>query len=285
MQRYMRGMSNGGRVTGEALDNDKLFRACPSIFATEAHDSRSARFAPVPTITIVEGLRSEGFEVFSAQQALTRQEGRAGFTKHMLRLRHRSLARDGEAFEVILVNANDGSSAYQMLPGFFRFVCANGLFTGDTFNEVKVRHSGDAMGEVIEGAFTVLEEAPRVCQQVEAMKAIALSPEESVIFAKAAHVMRFPNATEQAPAPIPAVQLLAPRRHEDAGSALWSTFNRVQENVIRGGQHGRTINAIGQRRRTTVREVNGIDQTRALNRAMWTLAEEMARLKGQPIAA
>jgi hypothetical protein len=53
----------------------------------------------------------------------------------------------------------------------------------------------------------------------------------------------------------------------------------VQENVIRGGIAGRTIDANGNRRRSTTREVQGIDQNRALNRALWTLAERMAELK------
>lgn len=152
--RYMRGMSNGGFASGEALCDDALRAKVPSIFAMEAHESRSERFAAIPTIDVLNGLRNEGFDVFMAQQARTRIEGKAEFTKHMLRLRHRSIKNtSGEAFEVVLVNANDGTSSYQMIPGFFRFVCANGLMVGECFNEVKVRHSGNAMGEVIEGAY------------------------------------------------------------------------------------------------------------------------------------
>ncbi|WP_171181060.1 DUF932 domain-containing protein [Ruegeria sp. HKCCD8929] len=152
--RYMRGMSNGGLVTGQALSDDDLRKAVPSIFATEAHESRSERFVPVPTIDVLSELRKEGFDPFFAQQANTRIKGKAAFTKHMMRLRHRSISNaEGEAFEIILVNANDGTSSYQMVPGFFRFVCANGLMVGDSFNEVKVRHSGNAIHEVVEGAY------------------------------------------------------------------------------------------------------------------------------------
>ena len=109
--RFMRGMSAGNRITGrgEALSDEQLRAAVPSIFATDAHESRSARFAPVPTITVLDGLRAEGFEPFSAVQARTRIEGKAEYTKHMLRLRHRSLTNtEGDAFEIVLVNANDG---------------------------------------------------------------------------------------------------------------------------------------------------------------------------------
>ncbi|WP_435171769.1 DUF932 domain-containing protein, partial [Falsirhodobacter sp. 1013] len=126
-QNFMRGMTNGGSIRGhgEALTDDALRARVPSIFAAEAHESRSARFAPVPTIDVLNNLRAEGFEPFMAQQARTRIAGKAEFTKHMLRLRHRSITNgDGEAFEIILVNANDGTSAYQMLPGFFRLLPA-----------------------------------------------------------------------------------------------------------------------------------------------------------------
>lgn len=285
--RYMRGMSNGGCLhsRSEPLDNDQLRAVVPSIFAHTAHESRSDRFAAVPTIAVLEGLRDEGFEPFFAQQANTRVPGKAEFTKHMLRLRHRTLAReDGQAFEIILVNANDGTSAYQMIPGFFRFVCANGLMTGDTFDQVKVRHTGDAVGEVIEGAYTVLQDAPRVTDQVNRFQAITLSDSERLALAEAAHTLRFPDAhpaddSEVKPAPITAEMLLRPRRGDDRNTDLWTAFNVVQENTIKGGQRGRVRGNNGRLRNQRVREVKGIDQSKTLNRALWTLTERMAELK------
>ncbi|AXQ96327.1 DUF945 domain-containing protein (plasmid) [Cereibacter azotoformans] len=279
---YMRGMSNGGSIfsRGEPLTNAELHARVPSIFATEAHESRSARFAPVPTITVLDGLRAEGFEPFFAQQARTRTEGKAEFTKHMLRLRHRGIVNEaGEAFEIVLVNANDGTSAYQMIPGFFRFVCANGLMAGETFEEVKVRHSGNAIGEVIEGAYRVLENAPRVADQVQRFKSIRLQDREREILAEAAHSLRFPATVEGKAAPIDPPALLRPRRSEDRATDLWTAFNVVQENTLRGGMRGRIQTGSGFIRRQTVREVTGIDQSRALNRALWMLTERMAELK------
>lgn len=295
MNRFMKGMSNGGVIQsrdGAPLTTEAMHAVVPSIFAVEAHESRSARFVPIPTINVLDGLRREGFEPFFAQQARTRIEGKQEFTKHMIRMRHRSLARaDGEAFEIILVNANDGSAAYQMIPGFFRFVCANGLMTGETFNEIKVRHSGNAVDDVIQGAYTVLDEAPRVIEQAEVAKCITLSAQEQRLFAESAHVLRFPQAHIPAGdeddaavepvrrAPIEPDTLLRARRFDDRGADLWSTFNRVQENTIKGGQPGHTVGANGRHRRATTRAVQGIDANRALNRALWTLMEGMASLK------
>lgn len=280
--RYMRGMSNGGLATGEALTNDQLLKAVPSIFATEAHESRSDRFVPVPTIDVLDGLRKEGFDAFFAQQARTRIAGKAEFTKHMMRLRHRSITNaEGEAFEIVLVNANDGTSSYQMIPGYFRFVCANGLMVGDTFNEVKVRHSGNATSEVIEGAFTVLDDAEDITEQVQAFKGITVSDAERTILAEAAHQLRFPAAHKEdgKQAPVAAQRLLTTRRTDDRASDLWTAFNVVQENTLKGGLSGRSRNAEGRTRRQRTRAVGGIDQNKSLNRALWALTERMAELK------
>src|SRR5436305_1413559 len=53
---------NAHQISGrEPLDNEALYRHVPSIFAREAHDSRSDRYVYVPTIDIVEGVRREGW--------------------------------------------------------------------------------------------------------------------------------------------------------------------------------------------------------------------------------
>ena len=281
MQRYMRGMSNGGSVSARGIDAltvEQLRHAVPSIFATEAHDSRSQRYSYIPTAEVLDGLHKEGFDPFFAQQSRTRIEGKQDFTKHMLRLRHRSRTTErDEAHEIILINAHDGTSSYQMMSGVFRFVCANGLFTGDTFGEVKVRHTGDAVSQVIDGAYTVLDDADKIMNSVNEMKAMTLSEDEERAFAKAAHALRFEDSDK---APIEPERLLHARRIGDSQPDAWSVFNRVQENVMRGGQRGWTRDKDNRPRRTSSREVKGIDQSKALNRALWTLAEELGRIKG-----
>jgi hypothetical protein len=285
--------SRFGFSRNAALTEADMRAVAPSLFATEAHHSRSERFAPVPTIDIVRGLQKEGFEVFSAQQAKTRDASKRDFTKHMVRLRNTSIrqAANGDTFEIVLVNGNDGSSAYRMMPGFFRFVCANGLIVGQSISETRVRHSGDAMSDVIEGAYTVLKDAPLVMDRVDAMRAVSLSRDEALAFATAAHQLRFPAAALDAddaafsPAPIDPMRLLSARRQADMDerSNLWGVLNVVQENAIRGGQRGWVERKDGrgrtQIRRASTREVAGIDGNRDLNRALWTLAEEMAKLK------
>lgn len=79
------------------------YRHVPSIFAREAHDSRSERYVYVPTIEIVEGLRREGWFPFFAVQSVPRDGSRHGHAKHMLRLRRDDGIGKPEAAEVIII--------------------------------------------------------------------------------------------------------------------------------------------------------------------------------------
>ncbi len=47
--------------SARSMTEDELRKAAPSIFAVEAHESRSERFQPIPTIEVLRGLMREGF--------------------------------------------------------------------------------------------------------------------------------------------------------------------------------------------------------------------------------
>lgn len=275
--RFSSSFARGARTLrgDRPLTDEELQAVAPSIFADAAHESRSARYAYIATQELLRGLRREGFEVYSATQAKARSEEKRGHTKHLLRLRHASqVARFGgdSAPEIILLNSHDGSSSYQMMGGMFRMVCANGLIVPEgTCQTVKVQHTGKVADKVIEGAFEVLDGLTRVVESRDAMRAVTLNAGEAAAFGRAALALRF----EAEAAPVTEAQILRPRRTDDQAPDLWTTFNRVQENVVRGGLRGRNANG----GRMSTRAVTGIDQDVKLNRALWTLAEEMRRLK------
>jgi len=257
------------------LSNDEIRRAAPSIFAEAAHESRSGRYTYIPTATVLDGLRKEGFQPFLVVQAGTRTEGRQEYTKHLIRLRHASrLVVGEEAPEIVLVNSHDGSSSYQMIAGVYRIVCANGLVCGDNLEDFRVPHRGNVVDKVIEGAYRILNEFDRVDAAKNAMKATRLTPGEQSAFALAALELRF-DSEDGETMPVTPAQILVPHRREDQANNLWTTFNVAQENLVRGGIPVRTAN----NRRTRTRAVQGIDQNIKLNRALWRLSEEMAKLK------
>lgn len=255
------------------LSDDQIRSVAPSIFAETAHESRSERYNYIPTAAVLAELRSEGFQPFMVCQTRVRHEDRREFTKHMLRLRHASQINGNEANEVILLNSHDGTSSYQMIAGMFRFVCHNGLVCGDTLADVRVHHKGNVAEQVIEGAYEILQGFDQVQEARDAMRLITLDENEQEVLARSALALKY-DAPDKV-TPVTEAQVLMPRRFDDRGSDLWSTFNRIQENLVKGGLHGR--NAHGRRQRT--RPVQGIDQNVRLNRALWMLADGMRQLK------
>ena len=259
------------------LAEDLMRQAAPSIFAEGKHASRSERYTYIPTIEVLRGLRKEGFEPFMVAQSKSRIEGKTDFTKHMIRMRHAGqVEAKPEANEIILINSHDGASSHQMLAGVFRFVCCNGLVVGTVSNDIRIPHKGNIQDDVIEGAFRVLDEFEAVDASADGMKALTLKPDEERAFATAALALRYGERSEgQPPAPITVDQLIEARRPEDLGHSLWTTFQRVQANALRGGQRGRSV----QRRRMQPRAVGSIERSVSLNRALWVLAEEMRKIK------
>jgi hypothetical protein len=267
-----------------ALNEDQLRKIAPSIFATEKHHSRSERFQPIPTWEVLTGLKKEGFDVVAVKQSVTRIEDKKPFTKHMVRLRR--LADDlkyrvgDTVFEILLKNAQDGSSAYDLLAGMFKILCMNSLVSQtDDMDSLRVRHTGDVQAKVIEGTYKILSTAEQSLRAPQDWPQITMNRDERQIFAEAAHQLRFADAEGKIETAVKPDQLLIPRRVEDTQPNLWNVFNVVQENSIVGGLTAMTNDRNNRPRRTTTRPVNGIDQDVKLNRALFTLASKMAELK------
>lgn len=252
------------------LTNDELMAHVPSVFSTDKHPSRSERYAYIPTITLLENLQREGFQPFFACQTRVRDQERREHTKHMLRLRREGQITGVQVPEIILLNSHDGSSSYQMLPGLFRAVCQNGLICGESFGEVRVPHKGNVVEKVIEGAYEVLGIFDRVEDKRDAMQSLMLPLPAQLALANAALTYRFGEEHR----PVTEAQILSPRRWQDESNDLWTTYQRIQENLIKGGLPGRS----SQGKRSQTRAVRGIDGDVKLNRALWVMAESMLKL-------
>lgn len=267
----MRLASRFGRVNqilrDRPLTHEELMSHVSSVFGSDKHESRSDRYTYIPTITILESLQREGFEPFFACQTKVRDQSKREHTKHMLRLRRAGQLTGHQVPEIILLNSHDGSSSYQMLPGLFRAVCCNGLVCGQSFGEIRVPHRGNIVEKVIEGAYEVLGVFDRVDEKREAMQSLLLPPPAQQAFARAALTYRFGEEHQ----PVTESQILSARRWQDESGDLWTTYQRIQENLIKGGLPGRT--AKGKRSHT--RAVNDIDGDVRLNRALWVMAEQL----------
>lgn len=274
----------GTAVTGgrrEPLTIEAIRRAAPSAFAQEQYHEMSSRYAYIPTEDVIRGLESAGMVVYEARQSRAREADRREHTKHMLRFRPVSggptVNYVGDVIpEVSLVNSHDGTSAYKLFAGLHRFVCSNGLLVAEgTIASISVRHTGDIIDAVVAGTADLMRRLPETLETVREWRTLELTPGQQGAFAEAAHHIRFADADGTVDTPIRPAQLLAPRRREDTGNDLFATFNRVQENALKGGLSARRDR---RARLTTTRRVNGISEDVRLNRALWTLTERMAEL-------
>jgi hypothetical protein len=169
------------------------------------------------------------------------------------------------------------------MAGLFRIRCMNSLVAQtSTLDSVKVYHKGQVGSQVIEGTYRVMEAAQKALAAPQQWSEVALDKDETQILAETAHEIRFGGDDDYdvRTHAIRPDQLLRARREGDRGHDLWTGFNVVQENAIRGGLHGVKIDANNRRRNTSTREIKGIDQDVRINRALFAMAAKMAELKG-----
>ena len=264
---------------GQPLDLAVIAQVCPAVIATEAHSSRSERYTYVSTMAVLEALGKEGFQPFSILQGGSKDEEKRGFTKHLVRFRDQSVARGETNYEVCLLGSHDGTASYQMFGGNYRWSCKNGtIFFSDKAVKIQIPHKGDILQQVVDATYTVADQKQLSYDAIDSFRAITVSRDEQIAFAEAAAVLRFEDES-----PVNAQALLVPRRQSDTGNDLWTCFNRVQENVIRGGV-AYTVkqeqpNGGSRISHRTTRPVRSVDGDVRLNRALWTLTEQMAKIK------
>lgn len=275
--RFGRGSVQLTSRNGLPLELDAIAHACPSVLATDKHSSRSDRYTYVSTMDVMKALDGEGFRPYSIMQGGSKDEEKRGFTKHLIRFRSASqaVAKGDSQFEVVMLGSHDGTTSTQLFGGFFRGLCQNGTlwFNGEAV-KIKVPHVGDIVPQVIDGAYTVVKQSPQALEQLDNFRRLTLNRDEQRAFASAAAQLRFEEES-----PVSTEALLVPRRYEDRQNDLHTVFNVVQENVIRGG-----INYLDKKNPKKVvhrstRPVRSVDGDIRLNRALWTLAEEMAKIK------
>lgn len=277
INRFSRRNGAAGYTSRDPMTLDAIRAVAPSIFAEDKHSSRSDRYNYIPTSQIVEHLMSKDYGVFSVSQGGSRDEEKRGFTKHLVRFRplSQTLQVGGTHNEIVLLNSHDGTSAYRLMAGVFRLVCSNGLVVSDgVLDDIRISHTGNILANVAEGVERMSGQLPQLTTNIQAMQSLNLEPQEQKAFARAALLLKY----DEQETPISPEQVLQPRRIEDKATDLWTTFNAVQESLIRGGHRYIKRTDRGIQRRTT-NAVNSVSGNTSINRALWALAEEMRKIK------
>ncbi len=252
-------------MRNEALTREEVANAAPSICAAHAYAGASDRYRFIQTSEVLAVLDGEGWHPVAASEQRVRSPERRGYQKHMIRLRRRGGTIVDVTPEIVLVNSHDARCALQFHAGLFRLVCENGLIIADTsFGKIRMPHVGFDSDMVRDAAAEFARRVPMISARVDEMRSLMLTTGQQRELAQRAIEMRW--GTKR---PVGTVEVLAPRRGADEGSDLWTVYNVVQENIIRGG-----LLPLDRRSQRT-RAVRAIDSQVRLNASLWQKAVEI----------
>ncbi len=265
------------------LTDDELFKQAPSIFAETPINGVSDKYAFVPTYTVLNTFRNAGYYPVMASESKIRNEENRGYQKHIIQFRNLDNLLMPNALEeyadIVLTNSHNRTTSFKVDLAYWRLVCSNMLIVpSHTFVSNSIIHSGFQEVKISDAIEEVTSYMPTMEQEISTFKQIQLSHMEQRSLAVAAVSLRFDTKKHL----VDPNELLTIHRQEDADSSLWTTFNRIQEAIIRGGVKGKNIET---GRNFTSKPINAITANFSLNKELWSTVKTMARLKSiEPMA-
>ncbi len=255
----------------DPLSDRQLLEFAPTIFAKNGIPGVSERYGYVSSKSVIDAMRDSGFEPVEVRQSRRRDTDRMPFTKHMMKFRPAGKIKGilcGDVVpQVVMLNSHDRSSGFHLHAGLYRLVCSNGLMVSDgaSVEPIKVPHTARMVQNVLDRSKELIKCMDGVYRLREDMLSTMLSEKQALAFATQALTVRPPRVA----APDPA-SLLEARRPEDEEMSLWHIFNRVQENMLRGGLTTTAENG----KQVTTRGIGRIERDVQINSGLWSLAAQ-----------
>ena len=247
------------------IQKDDIRSLAPAAFAGDKAVGLSDRYTFISTERVIDALAEQGWFPVTAQQSKNRRIKDPGHFTHAVTFRqpHVELAINGVCPEVVLLNDHRGRRPAELLAGFLRLICLNGLMVNTGIGETElVRvHKGDAELDVIATLLVAQQTLKTAEDEIRDWQSIQVSLQDQIGFARQALALR----TEKAPVNIEA--LLERRRTEDASNDLWTVFNVVQEHLTQGGGNRSLFGRRG------VRRITGLNSGQKFNQGLWALAQ------------
>lgn len=259
--------------SNEPMTDAQILQYAPAVFGREKYSKRSENYQLFNTYDIIKGMRAEGFEVAAAMQGGARGTAQApGNTRaHVIRFRAKDYFGGKELDvgdcipEIVLLNSHDGSTQFDISAGIMRKVCTNGLMVavGETGMQEKIRHMGHSFDEVINAAAAIGSKTGELKDNILQMENINLTPYQVRDFLHDSLELKYGEDWRKMNLENPNA-LLEARREDDYKDTLWNVFNRVQENMLKGGVR------VNQR---MLRPITNIAEGARLNRGLWNIAD------------
>ncbi|MFZ9725649.1 MAG: DUF932 domain-containing protein [Ilumatobacteraceae bacterium] len=255
-------------------------RLAPAAFSNSPASTLSDSYSHVTTAKVLDALQQDGWLIKSAVQSRARKSSSLDHGRHEIALTHPQLPTHVEGSPLLrLSNSSDGFAALRTIGGFLRHACTNQLYAGIKVVGGVFHHRGGGLEDrVVAGARDLRANFDKVISRVDLWRSIELSPEQQLTLARAGLAARW-GTNAPVFADLPGV--LSPRRTGDDGRDLWSTFNRVQESLVRGGFGARfrtfdeegNPTGVAERR---VRRITGLAANQRLNTQLWDAADSLA---------
>lgn len=229
------------------------------------HSSRSENYKLIKTSEVVSNLERQGFKLVDFKATKVRKEDRKGYQKHFAILEHPELlkADNDKNYQLLLTNSHDGSTSFKVDFGVFRLVCSNGLVVGNTFGGISQRHQNFIYDDFKENLDQLVTRLPDLKQQIELMAQKKLNSDEKRQFYSDALSLKVDNA----------ILLDVPtRRLADNGNDLFTTFNVIQEHIIRGGLRYQVKNENDLLVEKTLRKMRSFNAQTEINKKLFDLA-------------
>lgn len=231
-----------------------------NLFSTYANDNHlgSEKYNQVNTKQLIEYItQTTDYKVVSYKEAIAKDSSKQAFQPHLIRLRHAKYFEPCEHEyipELILLNSHNAKQSIQLKLGFFRFACANGIIAGNSVNCFKAKHINFDYNALTQFINKIPELAEQASEQIDKLSSKFIGDDFKRAFAfNALDIKGYwdtktgNRALERRNTAFKMALLESmtkPKRQQDAGNDLWSIFNIVQENLIRGNRFIRPINGI-----------------------------------------
>ena len=228
----------------------------------KASPKMSPRYKTVKTNMVASRFKDLGFVVDEIKHVKKRNS--STFGKHLVRLSHPTLlssTHNDVKLQLIVTNSFDGSSVFTMQLGFFRFVCSNGMVAGETLHAFKRKHVGNIIEEIDSGIEKIVAQTKDLEKILGRMKSTILTDSQIKEFERKASELRLKTGN----------LTYTVRRQEDKGVDLFTVYNRIQEDIIRGGAKSVTADKIRR-----LRPISSVTKLKELNEKLFDLALEFA---------
>lgn len=217
----------------------QIEKLAPAALADQPDPRVSPRYAFISTADAMKELMEMGWHPVMACQSRVRLKQYRRSAWHEVQFCRPGDTPLREAGDVLaqltIFNNHRGRGCYYLHGGLLRLACKNGLLVPQTgYTGFRICHTRDDVHRFQRAVEEWIRFFPRLLGLARSWREIQIHPEQEISLAAEALRLRYGAEEKKWPATPEAVARTV-RRREDAANDLWTAFNRIQENVTRGG--------------------------------------------------